>query len=61
MIGATAEVVADFQGRGLVHVHGERWQADSTVALKRGDHVTVTALHGLILDVQPADAHPKET
>ncbi len=61
MIGATAEVVADFQGRGLVHVHGERWQADSTVALKRGDYVTVTALHGLILDVQPADAHPKET
>lgn len=60
MIGATAEVVADFQGRGLVHVHGERWQADSAVALKRGDRVTVTALHGLVLDVRPADAQQKE-
>lgn len=56
MLGAVGEVVADFTGRGLVHVHGERWQADSPVALKQGQRVAVTAIHGLILEVQPASA-----
>ena len=61
MIGATAEVVADFEGRGLVHLHGERWQAQCAVPLKRGQTVRVTGLRGLVLDVQPAPpAPPKE-
>lgn len=60
MVGAIGEVVADFEGRGLVHVHGERWQAQSEVPLKRGEHVAVTAMRGLILDVKPA-TQPKET
>jgi membrane-bound serine protease (ClpP class) len=55
MVGARAEVVADFQGRGVVHLHGERWQADSRVALHRGQQVAVTGMHGLILDVEPAN------
>jgi membrane-bound serine protease (ClpP class) len=55
MVGAHAEVVADFQGRGVVHLHGERWQADSRVALHRGQQVTVTGMRGLILDVEPAN------
>lgn len=53
MLGAVAEVVADFQGRGLVHVHGERWQADSPVPLQRGQQVSVTGMRGLVLDVRP--------
>jgi membrane-bound serine protease (ClpP class) len=59
MIGAIGEVVADFEGRGAVHVHGERWQARSEVPLQRGQAVAVTAMHGLILDVKPL-AVPKE-
>lgn len=59
MIGAIAEVVADFEGRGVVHVHGERWQARSGVPLRRGQAVTVTGMRGLVLDVQPV-AEPKE-
>lgn len=55
MVGARAEVVADFQGRGVVHLHGERWQADSRVALHHGQQVTVTGMRGLILDVEPAN------
>jgi membrane-bound ClpP family serine protease len=47
--------VADFQGRGVVHLHGERWQADSRVALHRGQQVTVTGMRVLILDVEPAN------
>lgn len=53
MVGAAAEVVADFEGRGSVHVHGERWQARSGVPLKRGQVVAVTGMHGLVLDVKP--------
>lgn len=53
LLGAVAEVVDDFQGRGLVHVHGERWQADSAVPLVRGQRVVVTARHGLTLAVRP--------
>ena len=59
MIGAIGEVVADFAGRGAVHVHGERWQAKSEVPLARGQAVSVTAMHGLVLDVKPL-AVPKE-
>lgn len=54
MLGATGEVVDDFEGRGMVHVHGERWQADSTIPLRRGQRITVTGMHGLVLDVRPA-------
>lgn len=53
MIGAIGEILADFEGRGTVHVHGERWQARSVVPLKRGQAVAVTGIHGLILDVKP--------
>ncbi|TAN08103.1 MAG: nodulation protein NfeD [Rhodanobacteraceae bacterium] len=53
MVGNLAEVVADFNGRGMVHLHGERWQADSSVPLRRGQQVTVTGMHGLILSVEP--------
>ncbi|MGH8372253.1 MAG: NfeD family protein [Gammaproteobacteria bacterium] len=59
MIGAIGEVVADFEGRGAVHVHGERWQARSDAPLKRGQSVAVVAMHGLILDVKPVTI-PKE-
>jgi membrane-bound serine protease (ClpP class) len=59
MIGAIGEVVADFEGRGAVHVHGERWQARSEVPLARGQAVSVTAMHGLVLHVKPL-AVPKE-
>ena len=59
MLGAIAEVIADFEGRGAVHVHGERWQARSDVPLTRGQAVAVTGIHGLVLDVKPV-AVPKE-
>lgn len=60
MVGAVAEVVADFEGLGTVHVHGERWQARSGIPLKRGQRVSVTGMHGLVLDVQPAAPPSKE-
>ncbi|MGH8146550.1 MAG: NfeD family protein [Rhodanobacteraceae bacterium] len=59
MLGAIGEVVADFEGRGAVHVHGERWQARSNVPLRRGQSVAITGMQGLILDVKPVTP-PKE-
>jgi membrane-bound serine protease (ClpP class) len=59
MIGAVGMVVADFEGRGQVHVHGERWQATSPIPLRRGQSVAVTARHGLVLDVEPT-SDPEE-
>jgi membrane-bound serine protease (ClpP class) len=55
MLGALGVAVDDFQGRGMVHVHGERWQADSRAALQQGQEVKVTGIRGLVLDVEPAD------
>lgn len=60
MVGAAAEVVADFEGRGMVHVHGERWQAQSDAPLQRGQRVTVTGMHGLVLDVKPVPQTKEE-
>lgn len=61
MVGAVAEVVADFEGLGTVHVHGERWQARSGIPLKRGQRVSVTGMRGLVLDVQPASPSKEES
>ncbi|HEX5353080.1 MAG TPA: nodulation protein NfeD [Rhodanobacteraceae bacterium] len=60
MAGAVGEVVADFQGHGFVHVHGERWQAESRVPLQRGQRVAVTGMRGLVLDVEPASTTKEE-
>ena len=51
MIGATAEVLEDFETQGPVFVHGERWNARSAEPLKRGDRVRITAIDGLELHV----------
>ena len=51
IVGMVGEVVADFVGKGTVHVHGERWQARSKVPMRAGDAVRVTAINGLVLDV----------
>lgn len=61
LIGATGVALADFQGRGLVHVHGERWQAQSAAALRQGQPVTVTARQGLVLRVRAAAPDKEST
>ncbi|HQQ70798.1 MAG TPA: NfeD family protein [Alicycliphilus sp.] len=61
MIGAVGRVVADFQGRGLVHVHGERWQAECAAPLGQGQPVIVTGRHGLVLTVRAAGPDKEST
>lgn len=60
LLGRTALVVADFEGRGRVHVRGEDWQARSAMLLRAGQPVLVIGIDGLVLDVKPIDAQPRE-
>jgi membrane-bound serine protease (ClpP class) len=53
MIGQTAQVTEPCQPTGHVRIHGELWQAHCQTGAKTGDTVTITALNGLTLTVQP--------
>ena len=53
MIGASAEVVADFIGKGRVRYGGELWNARSDSALRAGDLARIVRVEGLTLWVEP--------
>lgn len=53
MIGASAEVVGDFPGRGRVRYGGELWQAVSDAPLRAGELARIVRVEGLTLWVEP--------
>jgi membrane-bound serine protease (ClpP class) len=53
MLGSVAEVLEDFDQSGTVFVDGERWNARSTAAVKKGNSVQITAVEHLVLEVEP--------
>jgi len=53
MLTAVGEVLEDFEGNGRIRIHGEVWNAESTVPLRKGSLVEVTAMDGLVLHVKP--------
>jgi membrane-bound serine protease (ClpP class) len=53
MIGASAEVVADFTGKGTVRYGGELWKARSSSPLRAGDPARIVRVEGLTLWVEP--------
>jgi membrane-bound serine protease (ClpP class) len=53
MIGASAEVMADFTGRGRVRYGGELWNARSDRALHAGELARIVKVEGLTLWVEP--------
>jgi membrane-bound serine protease (ClpP class) len=55
MIGARAVAAEDFSGEGQIKVHGERWAARCPVPVRRGQHLRVTGIDGLVLDVEPSE------
>ncbi|SFP65569.1 membrane-bound serine protease (ClpP class) [Nitrosomonas cryotolerans] len=55
------EATEDFDQQGWVRIHGELWKARTNSPLKRGQKVRVTTLDGLILIVEPATDHLKES
>lgn len=53
LIGEEAVALEDFDARGHVRLHGERWNAVSDVPVKQGDAVKVIRLDGLTVHVAP--------
>jgi membrane-bound serine protease (ClpP class) len=53
MVGESAEVVADFSGRGRVRYGGELWNARSAAALRAGEQARIVKVEGLTLWVEP--------
>ena len=53
LVGRAATVVTAVAPRGQVKIDGEVWDARSTTVLVPGDEAVVTAIDGLVLDVEP--------
>jgi membrane-bound serine protease (ClpP class) len=49
-----ATALEDFDREGAVRVHGERWRARTSVPVRKGDELRVTAVAGLVLHVEPS-------
>jgi membrane-bound serine protease (ClpP class) len=56
MLGKIAEALEDFEQTGPVFIEGERWNAESGSALRRGQKVRVTHIDGLVLTVTPVES-----
>jgi membrane-bound serine protease (ClpP class) len=58
LIGSSAEVLEDSTGaEGWARVHGEIWRIRCRQPLRKGEHVRIVHLDGLVLDVEPERAH----
>ena len=55
IIGSTGSALGDFDARGVIHIHGENWQVESTSPVKEGEKVRVVGRDGLILKVKPSE------
>jgi membrane-bound serine protease (ClpP class) len=53
MVGASAEVFADFTGKGRVRYGGELWNARSAAPLHAGEAARIVKVEGLTLWVEP--------
>jgi len=58
LLGSVGEVIDDFDVSGYIRLHSESWAAQSTVPVKRGQKVRVTAVDGLRLKVEPMQSVP---
>ncbi|MDE0004825.1 MAG: nodulation protein NfeD [Rhodospirillaceae bacterium] len=56
MVGANAEALHDFDTRGQIWVHGERWTARTSTPVSAGQSLEVVRVDGLTLHVKPKDS-----
>jgi len=54
LIGKRAVALGELRPEGQVKVNGEIWRARCAVGSDAGAEVVVSAVHGLVLDVEPA-------
>jgi membrane-bound serine protease (ClpP class) len=59
IIGNIGSALGDFDTRGMIHMHGEDWQVESSSPVKEGERVRVVSRDGLILKVQPLEENKK--
>lgn len=59
MLGASVEVIGDFQGQGLVRYGGELWSARSSSPMRAGQWAVIVKVAGLTLHVEP-QSNPQE-
>jgi len=55
MRGQMAEALEDFTGRGNVFLDGERWLAQASQPVRKGQQVRVISVHGLVVNVEPVN------
>ena len=60
LVGATGTVATDFSGDGIIHIHGEQWNARSETPMRSGDSARVTGRDGLTLLVEAVPAQIPE-
>lgn len=58
LIGATGRIISDFEGSGVMRLHGEQWQVRSDAPMREGDAARVVNRDGLILQVEPVREDP---
>jgi len=58
LLGVAGVALEDFDRKGYVHAHGERWSAITEAPLRENQAVVVTGVDGLTLRVRPA---PRDT
>ena len=58
LIGATGTIAADFSGTGIIHIHGEQWNARSETPMRSGDSARVTGRDGLTLLIEAVAEEP---
>jgi membrane-bound serine protease (ClpP class) len=60
MLGLEAVALEDFSEEGNVRVHGEIWRAHTQQPVRKHQHLQITAMKGLMLEVMPASTHQEE-
>jgi membrane-bound serine protease (ClpP class) len=53
LVGAHGEALEDIAAEGWARVHGERWRVHAGTPLRTGQRLRVTAVRGLVLEVEP--------
>ena len=56
IVGGIATAIENFEGEGRVWLEGEAWHAYSRVPIEKDQQVIVTAMKGLVLQVEPVTA-----
>ena len=64
IIGGTGRALDDFDREGKIWLEGEAWSAQTKAPVKRDQAVLVTAMNGLVLEIEPLpddDPHGAES